>query len=141
MFSSKMTATFLIGVDDAAVVGGGDALDIEMPSTAAPAARTPMPPAMSFFPVRNGVSPFRTVGRRSCCRAPRPPAWERNAHRGVTRVTCCQQQVTDPLRLCNPGGQATDARHRRETANTESHYMKPLSVVDRVPFNGAFYEM
>src|ERR1700729_1197164 len=104
MFSSKMTTTCLIGVVDAAMVGGGDALDIEMPSTAAPAARTPMPPAMSFFPVRNGVSPFRTVGRRSCCRAPRPPAWERNAHRVVARVACCQQQVTDPLRLCNPGG-------------------------------------
>src|ERR1700722_287600 len=62
MFSSKMTTTCLIGVVDAAVVGGGDALDIETPSTAAPAARTPMPPAMSFFPVRNGVLLFGLLG-------------------------------------------------------------------------------
>ncbi len=72
-----MTTTCLIGVV-AAGVGGGDALDIDMPSTVAPAATTPMPPAMSFFPVRNGVLLFVLFGGESADRAPRPPTWKRD---------------------------------------------------------------
>src|SRR5580693_2866915 len=96
MFSSKMTTTCLIGVVvGTAEGGGGDALDIEMPSTAAPAAMIPTPLAVSFFPVRNGTSPFGWLGGD---RPATPPATRRDSA-SESCVYSPRARVTNPSQI------------------------------------------
>src|ERR1700727_1158507 len=82
MFSGKITTTCSIGVAAAgnAAVSGDDALDIEMPSVAAPRASTATSAAKTCLRVRKVDSPLASLGGHWHGIAPLPPRTRRYAH-------------------------------------------------------------
>src|SRR5580700_3947318 len=99
MFSGKMTTTCSIGVAAAGsvAVSGDDALDIEMPSVAAPRASTAASAAKTFLRVRKVDSPLASFGRPWQGVAPLPPRTRRAAHAAQLRGGICHQPVTERL--------------------------------------------
>src|ERR1700683_4431265 len=107
MFSGKMTTTCSIGVVAAGRTAAGlgeDALDSEMPISAAPTTSTPAPAAKDFLPLRNvirrNVFSFLLRGRSFESDAPRPPFFrERVIHPASDGGKACQEAVTESLQL------------------------------------------
>src|ERR1700685_4135428 len=109
MFSGKITTTCSIGVVAAGRTAAGlgeDALDSEMPISAAPTTSTPAPAAKDFLPLRNVIrrtwSPFDFVGG-PLRRATRPaqPFRERVMHPASDGGKACQEAVTESFLFCD----------------------------------------